>query len=825
MIVHWAVRELVKSRRHALGGVFFILIIGFLGPLLSSSLQTSVSRYLSLRSRQLMSADFAVANTAEFKNDEAALVRHVTSAVKTSEAVEFVTMAKGRGVSTLVEIQAVDETFPIYGTFVFKSGDVASSAAALSREAITWVYPEVLAQLGLQVGDTVDVGSLSLKIAGVLKDAPGFSRAGVFAPRLYIGRSQLTKTGLTDFGAQVLYRLYVQLPPGASPDLAAATVKSMMTNPDISVRTPDDSTQSLERFFRFFNLYLSSVSMILFALSWISAFYILQIYLSERLRNSAVLLTFGSSRWRALAISALQIFFVMLASLLVASAVVTFAIAIGAHALIDILPPGFELRFALVDFAKLFVISCVSSGAFLVPSAIRLRAAPLTDLLAEVPGGRVTLRAAVVAYSPLAIVFVALAVWLMSSLRNGLLMTAGLLVTVVIGWVLARAFFRSLYSVARGRAGFARLVATQLVRSRFGTNLCFITILIGSLVLNLVPHLMSSALKEIEPLQGRNVPALFLFNIPESGLADLENFAAREQVDLKYVAPMVLARVTKVNGEPTQNDSFQRFPVRLTYRDHLIGAEKLVGGTLATGAYGGSGAAEISIEKDYAERVGLKQGDLVEFDVQGIPIQAKITSTRKVRWTDFNPNFFFVLQPGVIDDAPKTYLASVYAREATDKSKLQYALVRDFPDVSVLDVGRTLDKILEIARSILGPVQIAAAVAVFMSFLILIAVIAHNLGLRGRELDIQKLLGADRSLIRRMIVAEYGLLALGASVLGSLFAVGLTWLVTSQIFEISMRIDVRALAAALAVTVLVSLVLAAVVATRVLALRGATTKL
>jgi putative ABC transport system permease protein len=826
LILRSASKELLKTRRK-LFGVFFILVIGFLGPLLSSSLETSVSSYLKLRSRQLLSADLAIGNLKEFKSDEADIVFRATHALKKSEATEFVTMAQGRGVSTLIEVQAVDDSFPVYGTFQFSDRHELTSAKSLSESDITWVFPEVLAQLGLKVGDSIAIGSLKVKIEGVLKDAPGLSRAGVFAPRLFIGRNHLERTGLTQLGSQALYRIYLQLPPDSLPDVAGASAKSILNNPDVTIRTPDDSTASLERFFTFFNLYLVSVSMIIFALSWISAFYILQVYLQDRLKNSAVLLTFGASRLTALTISALQIFFVMLASLLVASALVGIAVTIGAKELIDVLPPGFDLRFTLFDFAKMLAISLVSALAFLVPTAIRLRTQVLNDLLSETPGGvgRLSLKGAALAYSPLTLVFILLSIGLMGSVRNALLLTGGLLIAVAVGWVLARVIFLLLFRIFKTTPGLARLITTQLARSRFGTNLCFITILIGTLVLNLVPHLMASALKEIEPLQGHQVPALFLFNIPESGVYELKQFASHHDFELKYLAPMVLARVVKVNGEPTGNEMFQRFPVRLTYRPGLIVSEKIIKGTMPSTPVKVGGRAAISIEDGFADRTGLKFGDEIEFEVQGVPVEAKITSVRKVRWTDFNPNFFMVLQPGVIDEAPKTYLASVFLGDRGDKTKTQYDLVRDFPDISVLDVGRTLEKILEIARSILGPVKIAAAVAVLMSFLILIGVIGHNLGLRKHELDIQKLLGADRGLILKLIVGEYFVLAAGASILGSAFAIGLTALVTGLIFEIQMRIDVSALLISVVGTLLLTSALAFWVASRVLRLRGTTTRL
>jgi predicted lysophospholipase L1 biosynthesis ABC-type transport system permease subunit len=122
-------------------------------------------------------------------------------------------------------------------------------------------------------------------------------------------------------------------------------------------------------------------------------------------------------------------------------------------------------------------------------------------------------------------------------------------------------------------------------------------------------------------------------------------------------------------------------------------------------------------------------------------------------------------------------------------------------------------------------VRVAAGVAVLMSFLILMGVIFHNLILRRPEFDIQKLLGADRSMIRNMIVGEYLALAFGASLLGAAFAIAMTALVTHFIFEVPTLIDLQALLVSTAGTLLLTSALSYLSATRLLGQGSASTKL
>ena len=259
MIFGLSLRELQHSGRK-LFTVLFILSLGLLGPLFAGSLRTSVDTYLADKSRQMLSADLAVSAMRPFKDEEVSEVLRVLAPRKDVRETEFVTMARGikPGVdqstpaqSTLVEVKAEDATFPIFGEFTFKDGKTATSAEALTQDQIAWVYPEVLAQLGLKVGDKLVVGQAEFMIKGELEDAPGQGRTGGFAPRIYIGRKFVKETKLTQVGSQVFHRIYVELPHGVSAETGAAFVKAALADPDIFMRTPDDAIQGFDRFFIF----------------------------------------------------------------------------------------------------------------------------------------------------------------------------------------------------------------------------------------------------------------------------------------------------------------------------------------------------------------------------------------------------------------------------------------------------------------------------------------------------------------------------------------------------------------------------------------------
>jgi putative ABC transport system permease protein len=825
MIFHLALREL-RFSGPKLRLVILILFLGFLGPLFSSALKSSVADYLKERSRGLLAADLAVSSTKPFEEKAKAEILKALDPVRSVEQTEFVTMARGRDVATLVEVNGVEGAFPIYGAYKVEGGGELKNSEPLQNEKIAWVFPEVLAQLGLKNGESIGIGKAEFIIREVLNDAPGAGRAAGFAPRVYIARKFIADTGLTQYGAQVFHRIFVELKPGVTPE----DVKLTYSDPDIFVRTPDDSTRGFERFFSFFNLYLVAITMIVFALSWVSAFYILQIFLQERLKNAAVFMINGGSRLAAALLYALQVFLVMALAFVAAGLVVEVVAYLANLIFVSQFPEGFTLRVAWRDWASLAAVATVSAFAFNAPFFVRLRFMKMQTLLGENALGieRLPRMTALVSYAPLLVVFLGLATWLMDSLRDALRLGGGMAGAALVGWFAGRVLFKAFFQSVKSTPGYTRLVATSLSRSRFGVNLCFLALVLVGLSLNLVPHLLQSVVEEIRPLEGKEVPSLFLFNIPESSLEEVKTFANSQTIELRYLSPLILGRLLKVNGEPTKNDQLQRFPVRLSSRPERIPSETLVEGTELPKTFDPTGEAvpEVSIEMRFAERNGFKLGDVLEFDIQSVPVQAKVTSIRRVKWTTFNPNFFIMFQPGVLDDAPKTYIANVnMAGGDAQKVGIQYELTKRFPDISVIDIGRTISRVLEIARSVIGPVTAAAWIAVVMSFLILLGVISHNLKLRDAEVDIEKLLGADAPLIRRLIVGEYAVTAIFAWFVGAGSALALAWAVTFQALEIPLNVSWIAIIGSLALTVLATMLVAYISCTRVLHLRGTSRKL
>ena len=253
-----------------------------------------------------------------------------------------------------------------------------------------------------------------------------------------------------------------------------------------------------------------------------------------------------------------------------------------------------------------------------------------------------------------------------------------------------------------------RLAARSLARNRAGALTGFLAIGLGVLLLTLIPQTHHGLGKEIGLNDPKgNLPSLFLFDLQEEQLKGVQELLEKQGTELGNITPWVRGRIKTIKGlayersyreedelnnpDEQRRNAFRNRSFNLSYRNHLLESEQLLEGRPFSGRYDAQSGkpAEISVEHKYAEALGLSLGDKMGIEVAGIPIDAVVVNLRRVKWTSFQPNFFVQMQPGVLDQAPKTFLGTLHHLNEDKKQRVQNVLVREFPTVSILDVERT----------------------------------------------------------------------------------------------------------------------------------------
>lgn len=193
--------------------------------------------------------------------------------------------------------------------------------------------------------------------------------------------------------------------------------------------------------------------------------------------------------------------------------------------------------------------------------------------------------------------------------------------------------------------------------------------------------------------------------------------------------------------------------------------------------------AELSVEQKYADRLGIKIGDVMLFDVQGVEIEGQVINLRKVKWTSFTPNFFILMQNGVLNDAPKTFIMALPKMTETRKEQLQLNLAKRFSNVSIIDVQRTVNEVLKIADQMSWSLELMAALALFTGYVVLYSIVSGQVRLRRWELNMLKVVGAKFSSVSRYLVLEFVTLALAAGFVGSSLSVIVSYAISYYVFE------------------------------------------
>jgi putative ABC transport system permease protein len=324
------------------------------------------------------------------------------------------------------------------------------------------------------------------------------------------------------------------------------------------------------------------------------------------------------------------------------------------------------------------------------------------------------------------------------------------------------------------------------------------------LLLGIAPQLRGVLDERMRAPERGALPSLFLFDIqPEQREALAAHVAARG-ARLERVSPMVRARLDAIDGEPVATAAgaepadargeARRLRVRrynLTYRERLTPSETLRDGRDFSGSWRPDAGSppEVSLELDFARRLGVGLGDTLAFDVQGVPVEGRVVNLREVRWNSFQPNFFVAFQPGVLEGAPQIFLASVPALPAREREALQASISQAFPNVSSVDVTRAVRRLLALIGQLQWALASTAALSLGVGLVLVFAVARDQARARRWETNLLKVLGADFRRIRAALDLEFGLLGLLGALAGSAVGLAASALLSHFLLEASFHIS------------------------------------
>jgi putative ABC transport system permease protein len=713
----------------------------------------------------------------------------------------------------LVQVHAIEGGFPFYGKF--ESDPPGAGARLGDGGAVVVLEPTLLAQYGVKVGDPVKLGKTLFTIIGSLGKVPGESPGvAMMAPRAYVPMASLAGTGLAGAGSLARHRAMLKLPGKSDPDGIARQMRDKFPAMRLSFETVEERKRNLGRALANLDGFLSLVGFVALVLGGVGVASALHAYIREKVPTVAVLRCLGASASQGLRVYLVQGLAVGILGA-IAGGLLGVAVQLGMPAIFRGMLP-IDVNFfvswpALLRGTGSGVLVCTLFS--LLPLLAIRRIPPLAALRSAV-GER-----AVAAPDPLRVavgaaigVFVAVfAIWQAGTLAVGLGFAAMLALGFGVLFGAAAAISWAARRLATGGLPYVvRQGISNLHRPNNRTVLLLVSLGLGTfLVLTLVLS-RTTLLREISGVDSAGRPNLIFFDIQDDQIDPLKGIAAAAGSPVTESAPIVTMKILSVRGVPAEGLMAGdrrtrpaawalRREYRSTYRGSLAGTEKLVEGTFTGRADPAAGPVPISVEEGLARDLQVHLGDEIDWDVQGLPVKTRVGSIRSVEWRRMEPNFFVVFPEGVLESAPKTFIAAVRASTPADSGNVQSEVVGAFPNVTAIDLTLVAETLDAIFSKVAFAVQFMALFTVATGLVVLAGAIFSGRHQRVRETVLLRTLGATRSQVAQIELVEYAVLGLQAAIVGSLLAVAGNALLAKFVFHLPGAAPVGQVAAAVAV--------------------------
>ncbi|MBA3646531.1 MAG: FtsX-like permease family protein, partial [Gemmatimonadaceae bacterium] len=708
----------------------------------------------------------------------------------------------------LAQVRGVTANYPFYGQIVTQP---AGQWQRLTTGPYAIVDPSLLTSLNAKVGDTLRLGFGTFTIIASVEDAPGSSgMSDVFGARVYIPAKYVAETQLLVFGSTADRQVLLKLKPGVDADKFIKPLKKPLDSAQMRYRTVTQAEALTAEAIQNLTNFIGIVGLVALLLGGIGVASGVRAFVARKIDTVAILRCLGASSGQVLAIYVTQAAAMGLVGALMGAALgvlIQFAIPL---ALKSVLPVDVHVTFVPQAVLTGLLVGGWTALIFALRPLLALRnVSPLQTLRRDTDADVLRMRWS---DAPRMMVNVALvaSVVLIAFLRASNWKEA-LAISAATGFaILALVACAALLSygarqvLRRGWPYVVRQGIANLYRPGNQTRAVVLALGFGAFLVTTLYIVHDNVLRRFNATATASRGNVVFFDIQEDQERGMEKVIRDAGATIAQVSPMVTMRISAINGKSvteiiaakTKADSAKprrnRAPLglyrreyRSTFRDSLTSGETIVKGKWFTSrAHLGPGdTAYVSAEESAAAALGLKIGDVITWNVQGLDVPARVSSLRKVKWTAFQPNFFMVFEPAALEAAPKQFILLTQVEDKDRVVALQRASVDAYPNVSSLDLSSIRKTVEKIMSKVSLAIRFIALFSLGISIPVLFSAVSATRRDRLREGVLLKTLGASRGQVARILLVEYALLgALGAAA-GMVLAIGAGFAVVHFLFK------------------------------------------
>ncbi len=791
-----SIREIRSSWRRLL--FFFLCIAIGVGSVVAlRSLIRNLSQAVGGDARALLTADFVIDSNTGFSPLDISNIESVVEGSPIVEArnevMESSAMARPadrrKDAIQFVSLKGIEPPFPLVGRFLLTGGTKFDFSILENRGAV--VAPILLEELGISIGDKILIGESEFEVRATFDEEPGGSGGFRLGARVFIEKKAFEEAGIAQNRSRIRERILYRT--SSNPTPLVNLLREKLKGTTLRVQSYRETQERLgEQFDRTEN-YLALTGLLILVLGGVGVWNVARVFVEQKRKSVAILKCLGASGTTIIFAYVIQIAVLGLLGSVFGVLLAQLGLLAAKSGFNEALPAEMSYSVDLNTAFQGIFLGIIISLLFSTLPLLQVRNIKPNLLLRDDNNDRLR------TLDPVKWIFgvfclaglLGLAVWQADSAMVGTIFLIGLAVTTSVLYFAAFLFTRFLRRLRQFGPFSIAQALNSLHRPGNQTKVILLAVGLGAFVVLAVQSLEANLVREFDFSRNQRLPSFFFFDIQQSQVKGFEKLVRDNLNEKAEIIPTVRARISHVNGAALQFDDKEvrrqqgqigrEFAV--TYRQALDEGEELIKGSWWNEQK--PDLPQVSVLDSMAETLKIKPGDSMTFDISGRLITAQVANIRKLDVRNTRTAFIFVFHPDVLEGAPKSFAANILTRvPANQRQRLQRDVVDEYPNVQIIDVAEIVAVLQRLVENFVLAISFVGSFVILSGILILIGSVSLTKSQRVYENAVLKTLGAKRSTLIAILVAEYGILGLMAGLIGSVFAIAMSYSVSVYVLDI-----------------------------------------
>jgi putative ABC transport system permease protein len=781
------------------------IVLGIAALVAIDSFSENLQKSINGEAKGLIGADLLLTTRQEGVVDKSIL--NIMDSIGGERAIEvnFVSMAAFPkvGQTKLVAVRAIEGNFPFFSQIKTIPENASKTYKNNGKKAL--IDRTLGTQFNIHQGDSIKLGEITFLIEGEVESAPGQSGiTSTVAPVVFISKENLAATKLAERGSRVNYQYYFRFDDEKKDvDAAIKPYDKVFKDAKIDVETVETRKKQIGTAFQNLTNFLGLIGFVALLLGCVGVASAVHIYVKDKRPQVAILRTLGASGMQAFQIILIQILVTAFLAAAVGAALGSAIQYFLPILLKDFLPiQNVSNDVSLIAVVKGVTIGLIVAVLFALMSLLSIRnTSPLRVLRASFEEGSANRDLA--QWMLYTLIATAIATFTYAQTKDpritlGFMLVLGFMFLILAGiakllTIVVKKYFPTAWSYV-WRQGIS-----NLFRPNNQTLILMVSIGLGSALVMTLSFAQNLLLRQVALSGSGDQPNMILFDIQPLQKEGVKELVRAAGMPVIQDVPIVTMRLESMNGVKVtelladstvkrENWALER-EYRCTYRDTMIGTEKVIEGEFLNKSKVKSDIIYVSIATRVANALQAKVGTKLSFNVQGAPIETEVSDIREVDFGRVQTNFFVVFPTGVLEPAPQFNVVVTRTGSPNQTIDFQKTLVDKYPNVSAIDLTSVLKTIDSILGKVSFVIRFMALFSILTGIVVLISSVALSKYQRMQESVLLRTLGASRRQVLSINAIEYIMLGALATLTGIILAVGCAFLLSRFVFHISFQLD------------------------------------